>query len=215
MPRPKKCRKISRLPKTVSFKPQGVPLCELEEIYLSLDAFEALRLVDYKKYSLEQAAQQMQISRHTFGRLLTQARQTLAKAIVEGNALYILYKHNTEHFHITTLKKEKIMSLIAISSNGSQLSDMVDPRFGRASTFILFNTENKETTVLENNTVQNMTHGAGIHTAEMIVNAGVSTVLSGRVGPKAYQVLENAGVTIIENMDGKSVGEAIEAYLAQ
>ncbi len=217
MPRPKKCRRIAGIPKTTFFKPRGVPLCHLEEIYLTLDGFEALRLTDYEKCSLEEGAKQMGVSRHTFGRLLNQARQNVARALVEGSALCILYEDDAQHLHITpqqTTTQEKKMTVIAISSEGPKMTDHVDPRFGRAGGFVLVTLETMATTYLENGAAQAMAHGAGIHTAEQLVNAGVSVVLSGRLGPKAQNVLQAAHIKIVEDMDGKTVEEALKTYQA-
>ncbi len=217
MPRPKKCRRIAGIPKTTFFKPRGTPLCNLDEIYLTLDAFEALRLADYEKCSLEEGARQMRVSRHTFGRLLTQARQNVARALVEGSALCILCENEAGHLHITTehatpFNREENMTILAISSEGPQMTDLVDPRFGRAGGFVLVTLETMAATYLENGAAQTMAHGAGIHTAETLVNAGVSVVLSGRIGPKALNVLQAAGIKAVENMEGKTVDEAVKAY---
>jgi uncharacterized protein len=62
---------------------------ELEEVYLSLDELEALRLADYEGLYHEEAAEKMTISRQTFGRILGGARRKLAEALVEGKALRI------------------------------------------------------------------------------------------------------------------------------
>ena len=84
MPRPCHCRRVSALPKNRCFKPNGVPLHDLEEIVLSLDGLEALRLADVEDMNMDVAAAQMGVSRHTFGRLLRRARQCVAQALVQG-----------------------------------------------------------------------------------------------------------------------------------
>ena len=89
MSRPKKCRCINCVPDTLYFKPRGIPLCDLEEVYLNLDELETLHLADYEGLYHEEAAKRMNISRATFGRILDGARHKVAEAIVKGKALKI------------------------------------------------------------------------------------------------------------------------------
>jgi predicted DNA-binding protein (UPF0251 family) len=89
MSRPKKDRCVRCQPNAVYFKPRGVPLINLDEVDLSLDELEAIRLADYEGLYHEQAAEKMNISRPTFGRILGEARRKLAEAIVDGKALKI------------------------------------------------------------------------------------------------------------------------------
>jgi len=89
MSRPKKCRCINCVPDTLYFKPRGIPLCDLEEVYLNLDELETLRLADYEGLYHEEAAKRMNISRATFGRILDGARHKVAGAIIKGKALKI------------------------------------------------------------------------------------------------------------------------------
>lgn len=77
------------------FKPRGIPLVELEEICLKLDELETLRLADYEGLYHEAAAQRMDISRATFGRILDEARHKVVEAIINGNALKI--ELNAQH----------------------------------------------------------------------------------------------------------------------
>jgi predicted DNA-binding protein (UPF0251 family) len=89
MSRPKKERCIRCQPNALYFKPRGIPLIQLEEVGLSLDELEAIRLADYEGLYHEQAAEKMNISRPTFGRILGEARRKLAEVLVEGKALRI------------------------------------------------------------------------------------------------------------------------------
>jgi uncharacterized protein len=89
MSRPKKYRCINCTPNTSYFKPKGIPVFQLEEVSLSLDELEAIRLADYEGLYHEQAAAKMKVSRATFGRILTEARHKVAEAIVDGKALRI------------------------------------------------------------------------------------------------------------------------------
>jgi len=89
MSRPKKDRCISCNPNAMYFKPRGIPLVQLDEVVLNLDELEAIRLADYEGLYHEQAAEKMNISRPTFGRILGEARRKVAEVIVDGKALNI------------------------------------------------------------------------------------------------------------------------------
>jgi predicted DNA-binding protein (UPF0251 family)/predicted RNA-binding Zn-ribbon protein involved in translation (DUF1610 family) len=71
------------------YKPAGIPTKELDEILISLDEFEAVRLADFKGLSQRKACTVMKISQPTFNRTLSSARSKIAKAIVEGHVLRI------------------------------------------------------------------------------------------------------------------------------
>jgi predicted DNA-binding protein (UPF0251 family) len=89
MPRPPRCRCVSQQPTANYFKPRGVPLTRLQEVVLTVDELEALRLADQKGMYQDQAAEQMKISRATFGRSVETARRKVAEALAEGKALKI------------------------------------------------------------------------------------------------------------------------------
>ena len=89
MPRPKKCRWISFHPGVSYFKPQGVPLRMLDQVCLTVDELEAIRLADMESLSQEEAAKQMNVSRATFGRIVAQGRKKAAEALVDGKAIRI------------------------------------------------------------------------------------------------------------------------------
>jgi predicted DNA-binding protein (UPF0251 family) len=71
------------------FKPRGIPMLQLEEVALSLDELEALRLADLEGLYQEVAAAQMGISRQTFGAIVQRARRKVAEALLHGKALRI------------------------------------------------------------------------------------------------------------------------------
>ncbi len=217
MPRPRKCRRIAGCPKACCFKPQGVPLSDLAEVYVPMDGFEALRLADYQGLSMEEGASRMHVSRHTFGRILGEARRVVARALVEGLALHIANdaqvpcaNFNRDRFAVRS--KDIVMTKIAITSEGPKLTDRVDPRFGRAGGFVVVDLETMATTYVDNGGSQAMSHGAGIQAAENIVQAGAGVLLTGYVGPKAFAALKAAGVKIGQNLDDMTVAEALERY---
>ena len=89
MPRPIIPREVSEPPKSVWFKPTGIPLRNLTEVVLTLDEIEAMRLADAEGLYQEQVSEQMKVSRATVGRILASARKKVAQALVEGMAIRI------------------------------------------------------------------------------------------------------------------------------
>jgi predicted DNA-binding protein (UPF0251 family) len=82
-------RRIAGRPATPIFKPIGIPILELEEVVMTLDEFEAIRLADLDGLYQEQAAAQMNVSRATFSRIIEAAHRKLADVLVHGKALRI------------------------------------------------------------------------------------------------------------------------------
>ncbi|MTI79316.1 MAG: DUF134 domain-containing protein [Firmicutes bacterium] len=89
MPRPPKCRRVGFVPEVTYFKPAGVPLVNLEEITLTVEELEAIRLKDLEGLEQEDCADKMNVSRPTFHRILVAARNKIALALVEGKAIRI------------------------------------------------------------------------------------------------------------------------------
>lgn len=89
MPRPPKCRRVAFLPSVTYFKPAGVPLRALEDVQLSVEEAEAIRLKDLEGLEQEEGAERMNISRPTFQRVLASARQKMADALLNGKAIRI------------------------------------------------------------------------------------------------------------------------------
>lgn len=100
---------------------------------------------------------------------------------------------------------------IAVSSEGPTLDDAVDPRFGRAAGFVVVDAAG-EVRYLDNGGSQAMAHGAGIEAARRIAAAGATVLLTGVVGPKAVSALAAASVTVVEGMEGLTVGQALARY---
>jgi predicted DNA-binding protein (UPF0251 family) len=87
VPRPKKPRFVSGYPTIAAFVPQGVPITG--EVMLSVEELEAIRLSDFEHLDQESAANLMQVSRQTYGRILFTARGIVGEALVTGKALKI------------------------------------------------------------------------------------------------------------------------------
>lgn len=89
MPRPHKFRRVEIIPGITYFKPRGIPVHSLEEVIITVDEFESLRLADYNALSHEESAEKMNISRATFGRILETARHKVIDALLNGKAIII------------------------------------------------------------------------------------------------------------------------------
>lgn len=100
---------------------------------------------------------------------------------------------------------------IAVSSKGKTLDAELDARFGRAACFIVLDPNHRSYDVVENTQNLNAAQGAGIQAAKTVADQGVAAVLTGNCGPKAYAVLEQAGISVITGVSG-TVREAVEQY---
>lgn len=99
-PRPRIHRVVEREPMHNVFKPAGVPKAALEEVVLTVEQFEAIRLKDLEGLEQEACAELMHISRPTFQRVLSRAREQVARALVEGKALRIEGGHYRLRQHV-------------------------------------------------------------------------------------------------------------------
>ena len=99
---------------------------------------------------------------------------------------------------------------ICITSEGKTLDSKVDSRFGRCQNFIFFDTDTEKFEAQENSNAQ-FQGGAGIQSAQLVSSKGTKAVLTGNVGPNAFETLSKAGIEIYTNVSG-TVKEAIEKY---
>jgi predicted Fe-Mo cluster-binding NifX family protein len=92
------------------------------------------------------------------------------------------------------------------------MDSMVDPRFGRAAGFVVVDLATMATSYIDNGGSQAMAQGAGIQAAENVAKAGAGVLLSGFVGPKAFQALLAGGIQVIQNVENMTVGQAVDKY---
>ncbi|MFA4989277.1 MAG: DUF134 domain-containing protein [Candidatus Omnitrophota bacterium] len=90
--RPKKYRIVRLDPKISQFSPRG-KAGRPNEVDLSMDEFEALRLADYMGLPQKEAAKSMHISQQTFSRVFKRAHKNIANALVNGNTIKIQGGH--------------------------------------------------------------------------------------------------------------------------
>jgi predicted Fe-Mo cluster-binding NifX family protein len=106
------------------------------------------------------------------------------------------------------------MGKIAITSEGPDMDARVDPRFGRAAGFLIIDSATMAFEYVDNGSSQVMAQGAGIQAAEIVAGTGADVLLTGFVGPKAFQALTAAGIQIGQNVDNLTVREAVQRFQA-
>ena len=89
MVRPQKDRMVAFNPEISYFKPRGIPMIDLEEVHLTVDQREAIRLSDLLGMSQEDAGRHMGVSRATFGRIIQRAHKIVADALINGKAINV------------------------------------------------------------------------------------------------------------------------------
>ena len=89
MVRPQKHRMVAFSPDVSYFKPRGIPMFDLQEVCLTVDQREAIRLSDLLGMSHEDAGRKMGVSRATFGRIIQRARKAVADALINGKAINV------------------------------------------------------------------------------------------------------------------------------
>ncbi len=99
---------------------------------------------------------------------------------------------------------------ICVTSEGNSLDSKVDPRFGRCQYFIIVDTDTLQFEPIQNPNIEAM-GGAGIQSAQLVASKQIKAVLTGNVGPNAFQTLQAAGIDIFTGASG-TVKEAIEKY---
>jgi len=100
---------------------------------------------------------------------------------------------------------------LLITSTGDILESEVDPRFGRAKKFILFDTKTEKFSVIDNNQSLNTPSGAGIQASQNVAGCGADVLITSNCGPKAYKVLSTAGVKVFLGAKG-SIKDAINDF---
>ncbi|MCF8094336.1 MAG: NifB/NifX family molybdenum-iron cluster-binding protein [Desulfobacteraceae bacterium] len=100
---------------------------------------------------------------------------------------------------------------VAVSSNGKTLDSEIDTRFGRAACFLLVDLNSMSCEAVENKQNLKAAQGAGIQAAKTVVDHGAGAVITGNCGPKAYAVLQQAGISVITGASGQAK-DALEKY---
>ena len=99
---------------------------------------------------------------------------------------------------------------IGISSTGENLDADIDQRFGRCQYFLIIDIETMKVKTLSNDATLS-SGGAGIQAAQIVTKEGVDVVITGNIGPNAFQILQAAGVKVYTGAEG-TVQEVLESY---
>jgi len=102
---------------------------------------------------------------------------------------------------------------ICITARGNNLQAEIDPHFGRAAFFLIINPESTTFEAIENPSVH-QAHGAGIQSAQFLLDKGVSILITGQVGPNAQRVFESGGIKVITGESGPAE-QALARFKAQ
>lgn len=102
---------------------------------------------------------------------------------------------------------------MVITAKGKDLKDMVDPRFGRAEGFILYDTETSEYSYHDNTENKEAGHGAGTNAAQKVADLGAEVVITYHVGDKAQKVLDAQDIKVYQHVENITVEEAVNKFL--
>ena len=215
MPRPCNCRLIENLPSRSMFGP--IPPREKaagQEIVMSMDALEALRLADLKGFDMDTAARQMGISRHTFGRLLRKARKCAAAAICEGRNLRI----DGGICVITKLEGAISMSeeiLVAVpSEEPGGLDAKPSAHFGHCAAYTVAKISDGKIGDVRIEPNRGHEHGGCVQPVQELARQGVTVLLAGGMGMRPLNAMHEAGIKVFYTVSEPSVRSALEAFAA-
>mgnify|MGYP005857607387 CR=1 FL=1 len=231
MARPQKCRRVEFLPNATYFKPAGIPLRDLEEISISVEEAEAIRLKDLDGLEQEQGAEKMNISRPTFQRILSSARRKLADALLNGKAIKIEggnYEFTAQNHFTQKILKEKNMKIAVVTEDEKTISQ----HFGMAPLYMVFTVEDGKTTGKEKRAKMGHGHFAGQHgahggqggphgfdAASQNRHAGMAeaikdcqVLITGGMGMGAYYSLKSFNIEPVIT-DVRDIEEAVKTYL--
>lgn len=222
MARPMRCRRICFEPKYDSFSPCGAKGTEC--VLLTVDEFEAVRLIDDERRTHEQCARQMGVSRTTVSEMYERARIKIADCIVNGKTLYISGGNYTlcdgsakkccgkkcnraeDMAEIAGKRKDDTMMKIAVTyENGS-----VFQHFGHTKQFKIYDIEDGNVAGEQIVDTQGSGHGA---LAGMLSEWKVDTLICGGIGAGAQAALAEAGIQLYGGVSG-SADQAVNALLA-
>lgn len=219
MPRPQKCRRICELPEHKSFGPRYNTESG-ESITLAIDEYETIRLIDLENLTQEECAEQMNVARTTVQAIYNAARVKIADAIVNGKNLDIVggkyvicnrkqgcYRSNTTCIRLRGKERKKSMK-VAIPVNEDRETICVS--LGRTKEFAIYDETDQSVTFIKN-TACDSEGGAGVETAQLLIDEGVVAVITKRCGENAANVLKAADVALYQT-SSQNLFEEVEKY---
>ena len=221
MPRPRKCRKVCHMPKVCNFVPVGQDENQAT-VVLTVDEFEAIRLIDEQGFSQEECSSYMQVARTTAQAIYNTARAKIATALVEGMPLrieggdYRLCEGKEDVCHCGGCQRhrygdqfqekgEKQMRIAVTYEDGN-----IFQHFGHSEQFKLYDVE--EGKIVNTQVVDTNGQGHGA-LAGFLTGADVDVLICGGIGGGAQNALAQAGIQLYGGVAG-SCDAAVEALLA-
>ena len=206
MPRPLRCRRIEQLPVYRSFSPDDT--AATENVFMTVDEFEAFRLLDHEGLTQEACASRMNIARTTVTAIYDSARKKVADALVNGKRLLITGGHfEYEPVDIKQTIKEKgrnTMRIAVTYENGE-----IFQHFGHTEQFKLYDVEDGR---IVNEQVVN-TNGSGHGAlAGFLQAAKADALICGGIGMGAQMALADVGIELYAGVQG-SADEAAKALV--
>ncbi len=206
MARPQKARHLSSLPDNYSFCP--AECSEKQEVILTLDEFEAIKLLDHLGMSQEEAASGMQVSRQSIQLIYSSARKKIASALVEGRIIMIgggniSFSDRTGSYGINA-KGDDTMRIAVTYEDG-----MIFQHFGHTESFKLYDVEDgkiKDSKVVG---TDGQGHGA---LATLLNGLDVDVLICGGIGGGAQMALAQAGIQLFGGVSGDA-DAAVEALI--
>ena len=204
MPRPPRCRRIGGYPDHWCFAPED-DADETEEIILTLDEYETLRLMDHQGLTQEQCAARMGVGRTTVTAIYESARKKLARFLVEGLRLRLAggsYSLANENEKLFLRKGNQSMRIAVTYENGE-----VFQHFGHTAQFKVYDAEDGK--IVSEQVVD--TNGSGHGALAGFLQAGhVDALICGGIGMGARNALAEAGIKLYPGITG-SADEAAKA----
>lgn len=221
MARPTKCRRICMEPVFDSFTPNQDSPCE--KIVLTVDEYEAIRLIDLEKLTHEQCARQMDISRTTVTELYETARYKIADSIVHGKRLNISGGHYKvcdgtrpccRKHCVKATRTDAAQSIGKVGTEAMKIAvtyanGEIFQHFGHTEQFKLYTVEGGKIVGEQVVGTNGSGHGA---LAGFLQSAGVDALICGGIGSGAQEALRNAGIQLYGGVSGKA-DEAVSALL--
>jgi predicted DNA-binding protein (UPF0251 family)/predicted Fe-Mo cluster-binding NifX family protein len=201
VPRPVNERRVGCQVPARAFKPAGVPGRVLEQVVLSLDEAEALRLADLEGLYQEAAAMRMAVSRQTFGRIVEAARRKVADAIINGKLLRI------EGGEVVIHEEGERPMKVAVPARGGQ----VDEHFGHCEHFMVYSLDEGRKVSAEERVDPPEGCGCKSDIAGILSRMGVTHMVAGNMGEGAVRVLHAHGIEVVRGASG-SARDAAERF---
>lgn len=236
MAREPKCRQVEFIPKVVVFNPAGIPKSSLNETVVKVEELEAIRLKDLLGLEQEECAEKMGVSRPTFQRILTEAREKIAGALIEGKTIriaggdYCLGQGHCRRMAHSHKRREdcpydslfepqdnagtkQVGKKIAICTSSNSMSSLIDGRFGRCAYFMLWDEEQGDSKAIANNGPE-LNYGAGTEAARELLKQGVGILICNKIGRHALTVFLRSGARVYNAAEGLDAETVLEQYRA-